>query len=117
MAASTASVSARLVFGSKDAGVGLTDIATANDKEAGQTVTTGADTAFPLGGITTPGLIWCRNLDGTNAIDIKAAVAGDILVRLNAGDIALFRFRSGVTAPSHVAVAGTPLLEFQIVDA
>jgi hypothetical protein len=61
-------------------------------------------------------MAWFRNLDSTNTISIKTAVAGTIIISLLPGWFALLPLGSGVSLPSAVASAGTPLLEYAILQ-
>jgi hypothetical protein len=73
--------------------------------------TTAGGTAIPLGGVGTLGWAMFLNLDSTNYVQILNAASGTVLIRLNAGEIALFRFDAGVTAP--VILANTAAVEVQ----
>lgn len=77
--------------------------------------TSTSDTAFPTLGLTTAGLCMLQNLDSTNAIDVGPNNGGSILdaIRLKAGEIALFRMKSGTTY-RHQADAGTPRLMIKV---
>ncbi len=57
------------------------------------------DTAISFTGLTTPGYVWMRNLDGTNYVDIGPDSGGTMVpcLRLKAGEVALFRLSAGVT--------------------
>lgn len=52
-----------------------------------------------------------------NYINIKTATSGTVIIKLNDGEAALFRFGSGVTAPYVQAVTGNCTLEYLILEA
>ena len=73
--------------------------------------TTGADTALPLAGIA-PRWAWFHNLDSANSITIRAAVAGQKMFTLQPGEFAFGPLDPAIVAPSSLASAGSPLLEY-----
>lgn len=75
-----------------------------------------SDTTIPLPEGTL-GLAMFKNLDATNTINIKTASGGTVIVSLQPGECALFRFGSGVTAPVAISSAGTPEMEYAILEA
>jgi len=78
-------------------------------------IAAGADAVIPLGGLTSLGYGWFRNLDPTNNIKIKAAVGGTVLALLTpARPFAQIPLDSTIMAPSFQAVAGTPLLKYSL---
>jgi hypothetical protein len=67
-----------------------------------QVVGFAAHEELALGDVTTPGICWVKNLDGTNYIEIGIDVAAAFVpfLKLAAGDPpALFRFSAGAAAP------------------
>ena len=74
-----------------------------------------SETTIQLGGLTTLGWAWFRNLDATNFVNIKTAASGTIIVKLPAGSSALFHFGSGVTAPVAIADTAACLIEYVIL--
>lgn len=73
------------------------------------------DQAIPLGGIPSLGYAWFHNLDATNSVNIKTASAGTVIITMKPGEVALFRFGSGVSVPAVNASSGTPLVEYVIL--
>lgn len=63
-------------------------------------VSQSADTAIPMGGVSTPGYCFFKNLDATNYIKILTASGGTEIIRLKAGESAgPLRLAPGLTAP------------------
>lgn len=88
-----------------------------------QTIPTDASgTAISLGvggtgGIATLGYGIFVNRDATNYIELMTAVSGTKIAKLFPGEVAMFRFGSGVTAPAAIANSTACLLEYLIVEA
>lgn len=60
--------------------------------------------AVPLGDIGTAGYLWAQNLDTTNYVTLSVETDGtSALVRLNAGDVALFRCAGAPYAMANTA--------------
>lgn len=78
--------------------------------------TTAGGTAIPLGSVGTLGWAMFKNLDNAHFVEIYNAVAGTKLVRINPGEIALFRFAQSVTAPAAIADTGAVNMEYLILD-
>lgn len=74
---------------------------------------TGADTAIPLAGIL-PRWAYFHNLDTANSITIRAAVAGQKICTLQPGEFGFWPLDPAITAPSSLASAGSPLLEYAL---
>ena len=76
-----------------------------------------SEEALDLGELVAPlGWAWFKNLDSTNYVEVRMATgASNDHVRMNAGEPALFRFGSDVTAPFAIANASAVLLEYIIV--
>jgi hypothetical protein len=74
------------------------------------------EAAIPLGGLTgTLARYWFRNLDPTNTVLIKHALSGSTILLLRAnGEPCMGCFPTDVTAPTWIASAGTPLVEYAI---
>jgi len=72
--------------------------------------------AIPMGSVATAG--WCRmkNLDATNDITIRIGSGGADVVKLKANDPAMV-FRLAANNPYATASAGTPKLDYMIVEA
>ena len=73
---------------------------------------TSAD-ALDLGGVSTPGICWFKNLDGANFVTIRNGVDGADVCQLEAGEEFCFRFPPGGT-PYAAADTGAVLLEYMI---
>ena len=56
-----------------------------------------------FGDVTTPGYVVFENLDSTNYIEIRPGTGVADLVRLNAGEVAVFRLAADATAPYAMA--------------
>lgn len=67
-----------------------------------------------LGGITSPGYCVLKNLDGTNYVTIRDGAEGDDLVKLLAGDVAIFRL--GSATPYALADTAAVDLEYLIFE-
>jgi hypothetical protein len=80
-----------------------------------QSVTT-SEAALQLGSLATLG--WCimKNLDATNFIQVRTATGGIAFLKLKAGETAVFRFGTGVTAPFIIADTATCKVEYMIVE-
>ena len=63
-----------------------------------------------LGDVTTGGYWLFKNLDTTNFLQIRAATGATNLVRLNAGEIALFRTSASITPYAIADTAACNLL-------
>lgn len=80
-----------------------------------QSVTT-SEAALQLGSLASLGWCFMKNLDATNFVQVKTATAGALMLKLKAGESAVFRFGSGVTAPFIIADTGTCKVEYMIVE-
>ena len=70
--------------------------------------------AMDLGELATIAWCWIKNHDGTNFVELRTATAGTKFAKLLAGEAALFRFGSGVTAPYLIADTAACLVEYII---
>lgn len=70
-----------------------------------------------FGDVATPGYCFLRNLDATNYVEIRPATGVADLIRLNAGEIALFRFAHDCTAPFAIANTAACRLEIYLIEA
>lgn len=95
------------------------DVAGTNRIHQIQTIpTTASGTALSLGtSIGTLGYGFFVNRDATNFVELMTAVGGSKIIRLRAGECALFRFGQGVTAPAAIADTGSCDLEYWIIEA
>ena len=87
--------------------------------EGAQSVpTTAGGTILPLGPLAGATLGWCllKNNDATNFVEILTTTSGTTILKLKPGEIALFRFGSGVVAPAALANTATCQLEFLILE-
>ncbi len=78
--------------------------------------TTAGGTAIPVSNLANLGIACFKNNDPTNYVDLYTAVSGTLFARLLPGDIALFRFNPGVTAPAAIAHTLAVNLEFLILE-
>ena len=88
------------------------DVAGSRYVQAVQAMGTSA-AAIELNGISTPGYMFAKNLDATNTISIRNGAVGADVIDLKPGEVALFRLHA---APYGIAGAGTPQLEYLIVE-
>ena len=77
--------------------------------------TTAGGTALPIGSVGTLGWALLKNLDTVNFVSILNAVSGTKLLRLNPGEVALFRFDQSVTAPAAIADTAAVLLQYMML--
>jgi hypothetical protein len=78
-----------------------------------QTIGTSAE-ALDIGDITTPGYIIIKNLDATNYVTIRMGSTGADVVKLKAGEFALFRLAS--TNPFALANTGACQVLFALIE-
>jgi hypothetical protein len=78
--------------------------------------TTAGGTAIPRASLGTPGWAMIKNLDATNYVEILSAVAGTVMIRLNANEVALFRFAQGITAPAAIANTAAVIIEYLFLE-
>ena len=64
----------------------------------------------------TLGYCFMRNNDATNYVEVRPGTGVADLIRLNAGEIALFRFAADVTAPFVQANTAAVELEYIIIE-
>ena len=62
-----------------------------------------SEEALLMGDVTSPGYIILINRDATNYVEVRPATGAADLVRLNAGEVALFRLAADATAPYVIA--------------
>ena len=80
-----------------------------------QLLSTSAE-ALVLGDVATLGWSFFKNLDATIIIQIIAASGETPIIALEGGEIAMFRFDTGITAPFVDAASGTPNLEYLLIE-
>jgi hypothetical protein len=78
--------------------------------------TTSGGTAIPVSSLANLGYTEIQNLDPTNYCDILTAVSGTAFIRLQPGDVALFRFNPAITAPAALAHTAPTNLQFLIIE-
>lgn len=78
--------------------------------------TTSGGTAIPLASLGSLGWAMFKNNDSTNYVDILVATSSTDVLRLYPGEVALFRFGSGITAPAAIAHTATVLLQYLILE-
>lgn len=93
----------------------IVNVSTKKYVKAKQSIGT-SEEAIGLGEVTSLGWAIFINRDSTNFITLKTATSGTIFARLNAGEFAMFRFGSGVTAPFATADTAAVQLEYMIVS-
>lgn len=88
-----------------------------NYKQGTQAIpTTAGGTALDVAGLANVGVAYFQNNDATNPVDIMDAVSGHTILHLLAGEAAVIRFPTTVTAPAAIATGGTVQLEFVILE-
>ena len=78
-----------------------------------QIVGTSAE-ALIIGDVVTPGYMICKNLDATNYVTIRNGSTGADLVKLKAGDIAVFRLATAT--PFAIANTASCKLLYLVVE-
>lgn len=79
------------------------------------TIATSA-TAIPLGSITSPHYCFVYNTDSTNYVTIRNGSGGADVIRLNAGEFAIFPWSTSAT-PYAVANTASVVLEYLLLSA
>jgi hypothetical protein len=80
----------------------LVNVSTKKFIKAKQNIGT-TEEAIGLGEVTSLGWAMFKNCDATNYIEIKTGTGGTVIMKLLAGECAMFRFGSGITAPYAIA--------------
>lgn len=70
-----------------------------------------------FGDITNPGVCWLKNLDATNYVEIRSGTGAADLMKLKAGQVAVFQFAADCTAPYALANTSSVNLEVLLVEA
>jgi hypothetical protein len=78
--------------------------------------TTSGGTAIPVANLSTLGWAIFKNNDPSNYISLISAVSGTEFCRLLPGEVALFRFDPGITAPAAIAHTAVALLQYLILE-
>lgn len=74
-----------------------------------------SEEALTLGEVATLGWAWFKNIDATNFVEIRSATgAANDIIKIKAGEFALFRFGSDVSAPFAIADTAACLLDYVI---
>lgn len=93
------------------------DVTTKRHVEGSPSVGT-SEEAIPLGEVTAAGaLMTVKNLDDTNYIEIRNATGAVDMIKLPAGETALFRFGSDITAPYWIANTAAVKVHYRLVSA
>lgn len=71
-------------------------------------------TALDIGDITTPGYILMKNQDATNYVTIRMGASGADVVKMKAGEIALFRLAG--STPYAVANTASVNVEYFLIE-
>ena len=75
-----------------------------------------SEEALDMGSITAPGWAYFKNLNDTDYVELRPGTGVVDMIRLNAGEFALFRLAEDVTAPFAIANSNTVNLEYFILD-
>jgi hypothetical protein len=75
-----------------------------------------AEQAVNITGITTLGYAMLVNRDETNFVEVRVGTGGTKFCKLKAGEVALFRFGSGITAPFIIADTAACLVEMMLFN-
>lgn len=94
----------------------LFDVAGTDYVRHTQVLSTAAE-ALSLGDVGTAGYIAIRNLDSTaeNYVEIRDGATGADVVKLRAGGVAIFELAT--STPYAIAGAGTPTVEYLLIEA
>lgn len=92
------------------------DVSGTNAIHNRQIIGTSAE-ALVLGDVAAGGYFIGINRDGTNFIEIRHATGGTDLVKMLAGEVAMFRISGDATAPAAIADTANCELEYIILDA
>lgn len=96
---------------------GLFNITGKNFVEGSQNVpTTSGGTIIPLASLASLGWAMFKNNDPTNYVDLLVTTSGTDIIRILPGEVALFRFGSGITAPAAIAHTAPVLLQYLILE-
>lgn len=76
-----------------------------------------SEEALDLGDIATGGYFIARNHDTTNYVEIRSGTGTTDLVRLNAGEVCMFRISSDSAAPFAIANTAAVDLEYVLIAA
>ncbi len=75
-----------------------------------------SEVAIDLGGVTAGGYMFARNLDSTNYVEIRSGTSATDVIRLKAGEVALFRLSADSTAPFAIADTAAVDLEYLLLS-
>jgi hypothetical protein len=78
--------------------------------------TTSGGTAIPVSALANLGYAMFVNMDPTNYVQLLSAASGTVLIKLLPGDVALFRFDGGITAPALLAHTAACNVQFVILE-
>ncbi len=115
-------LNASLVYGGNnvvisEATVNLSVVVTGNGQNARKAFSAiVADTAIPLGSVTTPCWLYMVNNDPTNFVTIKRAVGGATIAKLKPGWFCLLPLDPGITVPSTAADTAPCSVDYAILD-
>jgi hypothetical protein len=79
-----------------------------------------SEEALILGELSGATLGWCyiKNLDSTNYVEVRSGTgSSNDIIKIKAGEFALFRWGSDVTAPYAIANTAAVLIEARIYEA
>lgn len=75
-----------------------------------------SEEALGLNGVTAGGYLFLRNLDSTNYVSLRSGTGATNVVRLKAGEVAVFRLDAAATAPFVIANTAAVDLEFALLS-
>lgn len=75
-----------------------------------------SEEALIFGDVAVPGLCVIKNLDATNYVEIRPATGVADLMRINPGEVCLFRFAADCTAPFAIANTGAVQIETLLIE-
>lgn len=74
-----------------------------------------SEEAIALGEVSSLGVMYAKNLDGTNYLEIRSGTgASNDVIKLKPGEAWVWRWGSDVTAPYAIANTATCLLEYAL---
>lgn len=78
--------------------------------------TTSGGTALPISNLSSVGLLYVKNNDSTNYVDILTAASGTAFARIMPGEFMLLRLAPGITAPAAQAHTATVSVQYLALE-
>ena len=77
---------------------------------------TAGGTALPISNLSSVGLLYIKNNDATNYVDIMTATSGTAFARIQPGEFMLLRLAPGITAPAALAHTATVSVQYLALE-